>query len=101
MQEKPITATCGAQFDENDELTTRDITRNLCWEMPFKCSICGSCFAEAEELRIHLLLHGGKKPFKCDLCGLCLARQSGWKDHLRTHTGEKPFNVTCVDYALR
>ena len=80
MREKPINGTRGAQFDENDQLTTHNITGNLCWEMPFKGAICGSCFVKAEELRVHLLSHTGKK-LKCDVCGLCFV---GWK---RTHPG--------------
>jgi uncharacterized Zn-finger protein len=34
----------------------------------FKCPVCGKCFAENFNMKVHLRVHTKDKPFSCKLC---------------------------------
>ncbi|VVT53137.1 uncharacterized protein SAPINGB_P003422 [Magnusiomyces paraingens] len=57
---------------------------------PYRCNICGNCFAEDAVLRQHMRIHSGEKPFECKVCGKKFTASTALSVHLRTHTGEKP-----------
>ncbi|KAJ8374054.1 hypothetical protein SKAU_G00046340 [Synaphobranchus kaupii] len=63
-------------------------------QKPFKCTLCGKCFAKGYNLRRHEIIHTGEKPYKCIQCGKCFNVKYCLDYHQRIHTGEKPYTCT-------
>ena len=53
-------------------------SENTHWGKPFKCDLCGLCFAYSKSVKLHMHIHTGEKPFKCDLVDYALPRMETW-----------------------
>ncbi|XP_067319745.1 zinc finger protein ZFP2 isoform X2 [Anolis sagrei] len=77
-------------------------------EKPYKCSICGECFAQHMGLMLHSTSpHGapqsvptGKRLHKCQECGKCFSQASNLQSHQRVHTGEKAYKCEACGKCL-
>jgi len=50
------------------------------------CQICQKAFFTNQELKQHILIHGGIKPYKCNLCNGSFSNFSGHRQHMmKTH----------------
>ena len=65
----------------------------------FKCHQCDFSHVKADNLRRHMLGHGGEvKPFSCTQCSYTCKTSLLLKVHMRTHSREKPFSCTECNY---
>ncbi|RUS88126.1 hypothetical protein EGW08_004088, partial [Elysia chlorotica] len=60
-------------------------------DRPYRCEVCGKCFARSTHLVQHRRVHSGEKPYSCDVCGKSFARGVHLSDHKRLHSGERPY----------
>ena len=56
------------------------------------CQICQKAFFTNQELKQHILIHGGIKPYKCNLCNGSFSNFSGHRQHMMK-TVRKILNV--------
>ena len=59
------------------------------------CEICHKAFYTNQELRQHLLIHGGIKPYKCNLCSSTFSNFSGHRQHMMRMVRAK-----CVSFKI-
>ena len=48
----------------------------------YLCEICHKAFFTNQELKQHLMIHGGIKPYKCKLCSGSFSNFSGHRQHM-------------------
>ncbi|XP_029432929.1 zinc finger and BTB domain-containing protein 16-like [Rhinatrema bivittatum] len=52
----------------------------------FLCHVCGRCFLDTLQIRIHLLSHACSQSWPCPPCGLLFHNEEELKDHSKSHT---------------
>ncbi|TNN76221.1 Zinc finger protein 345 [Liparis tanakae] len=52
--------------------------------------ICRKGYSNEDQLRQHMVSHGGDKPHKCDQCSKSFGLAYLLRDHMNTHTGDRP-----------
>ena len=55
------------------------------------CDVCKKRFDCSSQMKIHKLIHTGKKDFQCDTCSKNFALKSVLIRHMLVHTGKKDF----------
>ena len=62
------------------------------------CEICHKAFFTNQELKQHILIHGGIKPYKCNLCSGTFSNFSGHRQHMMktVRNKSKPFYYTKI-----
>ena len=61
---------------------------------PYRCTVCGFCFAKKAHLSAHTYNHTGERPFVCEKCPATFNRSSHLKTHLRMHESDHPLACT-------
>ena len=59
------------------------------------CEICHKAFFTNQELKQHILIHGGIKPYKCNLCSSTFSNFSGHRQHMM-RTVRKQFSLMFI-----
>ncbi|XP_046408391.1 zinc finger protein 883-like isoform X2 [Ischnura elegans] len=57
----------------------------------FPCTFCEKTFLRTDQLKKHLMVHGGIKPHACTLCSRRFTEKGNLSKHMKTHAYEKPY----------
>src|SRR5277367_4712106 len=77
--------------DEENERAAGDERQSNETEKKYACDTCGKRFTKQSNLKIHEIIHTGKKLFNCGDCGKRFTQKAHLTQHLRIHTGETPY----------
>ncbi|CAN0410549.1 unnamed protein product [Lampetra fluviatilis] len=54
-----------------------------------RCGKCGKSYADRSYLRIHAMIHAGKRPHACPMCGRGFVHPKFLRSHRKSHEGKK------------
>lgn len=57
-------------------------------EKPYRCSVCGKCFRQKAQVKLHMSTHTEERPYGCSVCEKRFKLQGSVKTHIRIHTRE-------------
>ncbi|XP_071439822.1 zinc finger protein 84-like [Hetaerina americana] len=65
----------------------------------FPCTICEKTFLRTDQLKKHLMVHGGIKPHACTICSRRFTEKGNLSKHMKTHAYEKPYPCSFCEKA--
>ncbi|KAH8311796.1 hypothetical protein KR044_008063, partial [Drosophila immigrans] len=87
--EKPFACKfCGERF-HSGSTRIRHENRKSDNNKSYVCDQCGRCFADASNLKIHIVRHTGVKAFDCEICNVAFPRNTNLKIHYRSKQHQK------------
>lgn len=99
--EEPIVAAMEEEpFDADDDDFIELEAAKIITAPDFTCDLCGKCFKDDAELRLHGKNHTCEK-YKCDICDKRFSILSNFNVHKRIHKRDKPFRCDVCGKSFR